>query len=84
VCICNWTSPVNQSLPLAVLMLLCVIQKCSNYRGMRHAVGQGGDHQTSLGKLHGKSVRYPRENLSFQLPWDVTIPWACIPRLEFH
>jgi hypothetical protein len=40
-------------------------------------VGQGGDHQISLGKLHGKSRRYPRENLSFQLPWDATIPWAC-------
>ena len=55
----------------------CVIQKCSNYRGMRHVVGQGGDHQISLGKLHGKFMRYPRENLSFQLPWDATIPWAC-------
>jgi hypothetical protein len=31
-------------------------------------VGQGGDHQISLGKLHGKSMRYPREKLSFQLP----------------
>jgi hypothetical protein len=77
VCICNWTSSVNQSFPVAVLMLLCVIQKCSNYRGMRHVVGQGGDHQISMGKLHGKSMRYPRENLSFQLLWDATIPWAC-------
>ena len=76
-CICNWTSPVNQSLPVAVLMLLCAIQKCSNHRGMRRVVGQGGDHQMSLGKLHGKSMRYPREYLSFQLPWDMTISWAC-------
>jgi hypothetical protein len=62
---------------VAVLMSLCVIQKCYNYRGMRQVAGQGGDHQISLGKLHGKSMRYPRENLSFQLPWDATIPWAC-------
>jgi hypothetical protein len=61
VCICNWTSPVNQSLAMAVLMSLCVIQKCSNYCGMRHVVGQGGDQQISLGKLHGKFMRYPRK-----------------------
>jgi hypothetical protein len=68
VCICNWTSLVNQSLPTAVLMSLCVIQKCSNYRGMRHVVGQGGDHQISLGKLHGKSMRF-QEKIYHSMLW---------------